>query len=92
MNAMQLTTNLVDALDPAIQEARDEDGSFKQLQVQQLVNLQATVRDRERDLKDRDWEICKLQDQVGDLRSWLAEMECEYDNAKAALKMHKTIT
>ena len=67
MNAMQLTTNLVDALDPAIQEARDEDGSFKQLQVQQLVNLQATVRDRERDLKDRDWEICKLQDQVGDL-------------------------
>ena len=67
MNAMQLTTNLVDALDPAIQEARDEDGSFKQLQVQQLVNLQATVRDRERDLKDRDWEICKLQDQVSDL-------------------------
>ena len=67
MNAMQLTTNLVDALDPAIQEARDEAGSFKQLQVQQLVNLQATVRDRERDLKDRDWEICKLQDQVGDL-------------------------
>ena len=57
MNAMQLTTKLVDALDPAIQEARDEAGLFKQLKIKQLVNLQATVRDRERDLKDRDWEI-----------------------------------
>ena len=91
MNAMQLTTKLVNALDPAIQEARNEARSLKQLHVQQLVNLQASIRDWERDLNDPDWEICKLQDRVGVLRSWLAQMEREYDNAKAALKMHKTI-
>ena len=55
------------------------------------ASMLITVCGQEQDLKDRDWEICKLQDQVGDLRSWLAQMEHGYDNAKAALKMHKTI-
>jgi hypothetical protein len=66
-SAAHVASKLAGALNPAVQEARDDAHSFKQLQVQQLVALQTMVWDREWDIKECDREVRKLQDQLADL-------------------------